>query len=164
MAPNCVYRHEPHTARAVSPSPEVAHFRELGKPPSGGVVGGSENSPEEWRPAPAAPAYEVSSLGRVRRSAGSWRRDGAARVLSPRLHPRGYQIVDVTIAGKTTSKTVHKLVCEAFHGPALGRFVDHLNGSKPDNRSENLEWVTAKENTRRAIAMGNHPAAGAVTP
>ncbi len=62
--------------------------------------------------------------------------------------------MDVTIDGKSISKTVHRLVCAAFHGAPDGRQADHLNGVKADNRSSNLEWVTPKENTRRAIRAG----------
>lgn len=46
---------------------------------------------------------------------------------------------------------VHRLVCEAFHGPPpLGHEVDHKNEVKHDNRARNLEWVTSGENKRRA--------------
>jgi hypothetical protein len=99
-----------------------------------------------WAPIPSAPGYEASSLGQVRRS-------GNDRALAPRVHPRGYRIVDVSVDGKGTSKTVHRLVAEAFHGPALGRQVNHKNADKADNRPANLEWVSAQQNTDHAIAM-----------
>ena len=43
---------------------------------------------------------------------------------------------------------VHRLVCEAFHGPQPeGKpVVLHLNEDALDNRPENLRWGTQKEN------------------
>ena len=43
---------------------------------------------------------------------------------------------------------IHRLVCEAFHGPAPfeGSVVLHLNEKATDNRPENLRWGTQKEN------------------
>lgn len=43
---------------------------------------------------------------------------------------------------------VHRLICEAFHGPAPeGKpVVLHLNENSLDNRPENLRWGTQKEN------------------
>jgi hypothetical protein len=84
-------------------------------------------------------------------------RSGESRLIKPRLTNRGYQIVDITIDGKSVSKTVHRLVCEAFNGPSLGRHVDHVNGIKADNRPENLDWVTPSENMRRSYTNGTRP-------
>lgn len=58
----------------------------------------------------------------------------------------GYEAV--RIDGKY--EYVHRVVAEAFYGePFVGAQVDHLNAIRNDNRAENLEWVTAKENNRR---------------
>lgn len=107
-----------------------------------------------WLPIAGYPGYEVSRHGQVRRG---------ARVLIDRSHPRGYRIVDLSRDGKATSKTVHKLVCVAFHGPAFGRQVNHIDGDKAANGASNLEWSTARENTQHAIAMGRHPASRALS-
>jgi hypothetical protein len=48
---------------------------------------------------------------------------------------------------------VHRLVALAFLENPLGLpEVDHLDGDKENNWVGNLEWVTKKENTRRAVA------------
>lgn len=43
---------------------------------------------------------------------------------------------------------IHRLVCEAFHGaaPEGMSIVLHLNEDATDNRPENLQWGTQKEN------------------
>lgn len=48
-------------------------------------------------------------------------------------------------------KTCHSLICSTFHGPRPeGYQSDHLNGDILDYSAANLEWVTPKENVRRA--------------
>lgn len=52
--------------------------------------------------------------------------------------------------GKSKLHYVHRLVAEAFCRQIAGAdCVDHLNENKIDNRADNLEWVTASENSRR---------------
>ena len=46
-------------------------------------------------------------------------------------------------------KAVHRLVMETFIGKS-DLTVDHVNSNKRDNRLCNLEYVSQKENTRRA--------------
>ena len=43
---------------------------------------------------------------------------------------------------------IHRLICEAFHGPAPegSNIVLHLNEDATDNRPENLAWGTQKQN------------------
>ncbi len=43
---------------------------------------------------------------------------------------------------------VHQLVCEAFHGPRPSKdhVVSHKNENALDNRWDNLEWTTQKDN------------------
>ena len=58
--------------------------------------------------------------------------------------------------GKPKDYLVSRLICAAFHGePENSKMtVDHLNGDYQDNRPENLEWVTRKENVDRGWAKG----------
>ena len=67
-----------------------------------------------------------------------------------------YCRIRVTVENIHKYTLVHRLVCEAFHGPASSQkyFVNHKNGIKNDNRSVNLEWVSQKENNTHAIETG----------
>lgn len=49
---------------------------------------------------------------------------------------------------KKSSFRVHRLICEAFHGPCPKemKVCRHLNDNPLDNRSENLSWGTQKQN------------------
>src|SRR4051812_22044658 len=101
---------------------------------------------EIWRPVEGYP-YEVSNLGRVRRTVATistW----AGRVLRPRLDPKGYRRVKLCRDGAYRQVTVAIVVCEAFHGVRPpGLQVRHLNGVPDDDRASNLAWGTAQQNT-----------------
>lgn len=59
----------------------------------------------------------------------------------------------VNVKGKKCS--IHRLVAENFIKKIEGKnFVNHKNGNKLDNRVDNLEWVTPKENVQHAIKTG----------
>lgn len=63
--------------------------------------------------------------------------------LKPFLNTKGYP--SVSLNKKT--KAVHRLVAETFI-PIISdkNQVNHINGIKTDNRVDNLEWVTNREN------------------
>ncbi len=52
------------------------------------------------------------------------------------------------------NKNCHHLMAHAWLGPRpAGMECDHLNGDKEDWSADNLQWVTTKENMRRAQIM-----------
>jgi len=65
----------------------------------------------------------------------------------------GYEIVSLIGGGVKSTKTVHRLIAEAFLGQSE-LCVNHKNGIKHDNNIDNLEFVTYKENIRHAINNG----------
>lgn len=78
--------------------------------------------------------------------------------LKPSKNSHGYYIVTICVDGKPISVAVHTLVARAFcdgYSPELQ--VNHIDGNKENNRADNLEWVTAKENIEHsAHALGNY--------
>lgn len=84
--------------------------------------------------------YSVSDDGRI----FSHR---ANRYLQPKIDRYGYQAIVLSKGGKSWYTTVHRLVAIAFiPNPFSKRCVNHINEIKTDNRVENLEWATVKEN------------------
>jgi DNA-binding CsgD family transcriptional regulator len=72
--------------------------------------------------------------------------------LSPGKTISGYLQVSLCKDGVPEKVLVHRLVAEAFFGPAPSpdHEVNHRNGDKNINTTENLEWVTRRENLRHA--------------
>lgn len=110
---------------------------------------------EVWAAIPEWEAlYEVSTLGRVRRSCPG-RGTFAGKILQTVRYGKGYRAVTLHIRPRRYKQYVHILVLAAFVGPRPAGFdINHKNGNKADNRLENLEYVTKSENSRHAWRSG----------
>jgi hypothetical protein len=100
-------------------------------------------SPEVWKPVLGFEGrYEVSNLGGVRNA-----RTGV--VLKPRPDSDGYLLVTLW-SPKQADRKVHRLVLEAFVGPAPADKpeCDHRDGKRDNNRLRNLRWATVSQNRR----------------
>lgn len=82
------------------------------------------------------------------------------KMLQLNLKHNGYLTFDASKENIKKTKTVHRIIAETFIPNTDNKpVVNHINANKLDNRVENLEWVTMKENTEHASKlhlMGNH--------
>ena len=104
---------------------------------------------EEWRDiAGFEGLYQVSNLGRVKHLRVN--KCKQERMLKPEVHSCGYQRV---VLGNSVRKFVHRLVAEAFiPNPENKPQVDHIDGTRDNNRVDNLRWCTNMENANFPIA------------
>lgn len=118
---------------------------------------------EDWRPVVRYEGlYEVSSLGRVRSLERTYLRHGFLISVRPRLMKlsidprRGSRSVTLRKNLKPARIYVHRLVCEAFHGPAPdGKpYVLHWDDNPANNFPENLRWGDKRDNAQDAIRNG----------
>lgn len=123
--------------------------------------------PEEWRPVVDWEGlYEVSSLGRIRRSfATSPKFAGKhypAGFVMKTFHDPGhansarhYPRVEFSVAGRRKNCLVHLVVARAFLGePDEGQVANHLDSVRWNNRASNLEWTTQLGNMAHALTAG----------
>ena len=115
---------------------------------------------EIWKKINGFENYEISNLGRVKSlekktSFGVSCKIYPQTILKNWIDKKGYCYVDLRNNNKRTRFLVHRLVCFNFLGnPENKPQVNHINGIKLDNRLENLEWNTCKENINHAIQTG----------
>lgn len=69
-----------------------------------------------------------------------------------RVNYKGYCDVVLQRDGKRKTLLVHRIVAAAFCPRNGGDQINHLNSIRHDNRAENLEWCTGKENIAHAIS------------
>ena len=92
--------------------------------------------------------YRISNLGRLKSL--NYRRSGKEGILKLSLNSTGYLHVRLSKNKTYKTKQVHQLVSIAFlnHTPCGHNLVvNHKNFIKTDNRVENLEVITNRENT-----------------
>ena len=117
---------------------------------------------EEWKDIQGyEDYYQVSNLGRVKslerfvKGFPGKIRIQYTRILKQQINKYGYKIVCLSKEGIKHTIIVHQLVLKSFVlNPKNKRTVNHKNGIKTDNRLNNLEWMTFKENLQDAHIKG----------
>ena len=108
---------------------------------------------EIWRPVWGYVGYyEVSNFGRVKSlSRKVWRgkkgfRLHRGRVLKPKKRNK-YWAVNLSKDGEIFTKSIHRLVLEAFVGSCpFNMMTRHLDGNRGNNNLSNLKYGTNSEN------------------
>ena len=92
--------------------------------------------------------YQVSNTGKVK----SLR---AKLVMKQKTNNCGYSEISLCVSQKRKSFLVHRLVALAFlPNYDNKKQVNHIDGNKKNNHTENLEWCTASGNMRHSLDMG----------
>ena len=90
--------------------------------------------------------YEVSNMGKVKSLITN-------KIMRTCVSKKGYRVASLYRAGekKTRNYLVHKMVMDSFVGELEGFQVNHVNGDPSDNRLQNLEYVTPRENINHRL-------------
>lgn len=96
--------------------------------------------------------YEISNIGRCRRvDKINWKTKG---ILKPKYNKSNgyYSYCIIDSKGKYNYCYIHRLVAQAFiYTNNFNLQINHIDGDKSNNKVDNLEWCTRKENMSHAF-------------
>ncbi len=93
--------------------------------------------------------YEVSNFGNIKSWLPKW--DGKPVNMKPVKGSCGYYIVCLHKNKKPKNHYIHSLVLNTFTKKKNKEYqCNHIDGKKNNNRLDNLEWVTRKENCQHS--------------
>lgn len=108
---------------------------------------------EEWKDIPGYEGlYQISSFGRVKSLAKKGGNNKNQKEHFMNFIINRYVYVSLCKNSKNKQVLVHKLVANAFiPNPDHLPFLNHIDYNKENNRVDNLEWCTAKENSQWSV-------------
>ena len=102
--------------------------------------------------------YLISNTGRVKSLHKSRR---YLSLINSHESNKKYLLVHLNKNKSKTTKSIHRLVAEAFiENPENKPCVDHIDGDKKNNHASNLRWCTWKENQNNPITRKRISEAG----
>jgi len=123
-----------------------------------------QNNKEIWKSIPGYNGrYEISNFGRVKSLSRTKRgfHNGNEyfymsndKILKATNLPIGYSQVTLFNGKEYKKHSVHRIVAIVFiPNPKKLPFINHKDGDKANQKAENLEWCTAKENMQHAYKI-----------
>lgn len=126
-----------------------------------------EHFDEVWKDIPGYEGiYQASTFGQIRTAEGkttNTKRHGIrhwkSRILKGKgCNPKTGFRVSLWKDGKSKDFLVARLVALTFLGePKEGFTVNHIDGNRMNNRIDNLEWLSLRDNIRHGFETGLYP-------
>lgn len=87
------------------------------------------------------------------------------KLLKGEITKAGYKRLHISVDGKESKLSVHRMVAELFlPNPLDLPCVNHIDGNKLNNHVNNLEWCTYGENLSHAYKIGLRDCKGVKNP
>lgn len=105
---------------------------------------------EIWKKIKGFEDYEISNYGNVKSL-----KHKEAKILKSHPNEKGYYNIDLYLNNKRKTVRVHKLVSEYFlnhkGNGTMELVIDHIDNDKSNNRANNLQIITNRENSSKTI-------------
>lgn len=110
---------------------------------------------ELWKEVPGYKYIEVSTLGRVKKLAHGRRVVDTIQSQFAKDRDGYCRCSVIKDDGNPTQRCVHQLVALTFiDNPLHKPHINHIDGNRTNNRVDNLEWVTPRENVLHSYKYG----------